>query len=76
MNERIIELRDVAANEFFGIHNRNIELIKKSFPKLKIVARGNKIRIYGDSVVMDEFEKKIEALIKFIIAIINWTTIV
>jgi len=65
LNERIIELKDVAASEFFGPHNRNIELVKKSFPKLKIVARGNKIKIYGDSVVMDEFEKKIEALTKY-----------
>ena len=48
---------DVAASEFFGPNNHNIELVKKSFPKLKIVARGNKIKIYGDSVVMDEFEK-------------------
>ncbi len=65
MNERIIELKDVAASEFFGPNNRNIELIKKSFPKLKIVARGNKIKIYGDSIVMDEFEKKIDELMKF-----------
>ena len=65
MNERIIELMDVAASEFFGPNNHNIELVKKSFPKLKIVARGNKIKIYGDSVVMDDFEKKIEALMKY-----------
>ncbi len=65
MNERIIELKDVAESEFFGPNNRNIELIKKSFPKLKIVARGNKIKIYGDSIVMDEFERKIDALMKF-----------
>jgi len=55
----------VAESEFFGPNNRNIELIKKSFPKLKIVARGNKIKIYGDSIVMDEFEKKIDELMKF-----------
>ena len=65
MNERIIELKDVAASEFFGPNNHNIELVKESFPKLKIVARGNKIKIYGDMVLMDEFEKKIEALTKY-----------
>jgi len=65
LNERIIELKDVAASEFFGPNNRNIELVKKAFPKLKIVARGDKIKIYGDSIVMDEFEKKIDELIKF-----------
>lgn len=65
MNERIIELEDIAPIEFFGTHNRNIELVKKSFPKLKIVARGNKIRIYGESAMMDEFEKKFNSLIAY-----------
>ncbi len=65
MNERIIELDDIAPNEFFGPHNRNIELVKKSFPKLKIVARGNKIRIYGESMMLDEFEKKFNSLVTY-----------
>ncbi|MEL4455458.1 PhoH family protein [Lutimonas vermicola] len=65
MNERIIELEDIAPNEFFGPHNRNIELVKKSFPKLKIVARGNKIRIYGESIMLDEFEKKFNSLVTY-----------
>lgn len=65
MNERIIELEDIAPSEFFGTHNRNIELVKKAFPKLKIVARGNKIRIYGESVMMDEFEKKFNSLVTY-----------
>lgn len=65
MNERIIELEDIAPSEFFGTHNRNIELVKKAFPKLKIVARGNKIRIYGESVMMDEFEKKFNSLMTY-----------
>ena len=65
MNERIIELEDISPGEFFGPHNRNIELIKKSFPKLKIVARGNTIRIYGEAAIMDEFEKRFKALVKY-----------
>lgn len=65
MNERIIELEEIAANDFFGPHNSNIELVKKYFPKLKIVARGNKVKIFGDPLVMDEFEKKFEMLTKY-----------
>jgi phosphate starvation-inducible PhoH-like protein len=65
LNERIIELEDIAPSEFFGPHNRNIELVKKSFPKLKIVARGNKIRIYGESIMLDEFEKKFNSLVSY-----------
>ena len=65
MNERIIELEDIAPSEFFGPHNRNIELVKKSFPKMKIVARGTKIRIYGEAVMLDEFEKKFNSLVTY-----------
>ncbi len=65
MNERIIELEEIAANDFFGPHNSNIELVKKYFPKLKIVARGNKVKIIGDPLIMDEFEKKFEMLTKY-----------
>ncbi len=65
MNERIIELENIAPSEFFGTHNRNIELVKKSFPKLKIVARGNKIKVYGEAIMLDEFEKKFGLLITY-----------
>ncbi len=65
MNERIIELENMAPSEFFGPHNRNIEMVKKSFPKLKIVARGNKVKVYGESLMLDEFEKKFNSLITY-----------
>ncbi len=65
MNERVIELEEIAASEFFGTNNRNIELIKKHFPKLKIVARDNKVRIIGNPLIMDEFEKRFAMLTKY-----------
>ncbi|MGI9530219.1 PhoH family protein [Lutimonas sp.] len=65
MNERIIELENIAPSEFFGPHNRNIEMVKKSFPKLKIVARGTKIKVFGEAVILDEFEKKFDSLVKY-----------
>ncbi len=65
MNERIIELEEINANEFFGTHNINIELVKKYFPKLKIVARDNRIKIFGEPVILDDFEKRFESLTKY-----------
>jgi len=65
LNERIIELEDIAPNDFFGPHNVNIELVKKYFPKVKIVARGSKIKIFGEPVILDEFEKRFELLTKY-----------
>lgn len=65
MNERIIELENMSPSEFFGPHNRNIEMVKKSFPKLKIVPRGNKVRVYGEAIMLDEFEKKFNSLVTY-----------
>lgn len=62
MNELIIELEEIAPKEFFGAQNVNIELLKKYFPKLKIVARGNKIKAYGDVDLLEEFDKRIAML--------------
>jgi phosphate starvation-inducible PhoH-like protein len=55
----------MSPSEFFGPHNRNIEMVKKSFPKLKIVPRGNKVRVYGEAIMLDEFEKKFNSLVTY-----------
>ncbi|HBU77573.1 MAG TPA: phosphate starvation-inducible protein PhoH [Muricauda sp.] len=62
MNELIIELTDISPQEFFGQQNSNIELLKKYFPKLKIVARGNKIKVFGDEELLEEFDKRFDEL--------------
>ena len=62
MNELIIELEEIAPKEFFGAQNDNIELLKKHYPKLKIVARGNKIKAYGDEELLEEFDRRMTML--------------
>ena len=63
MNELIIELSEISPREFFGHQNINIEKLKELFPKLKIVARGNKIKAYGDQEVLEEFDKRLAMLL-------------
>lgn len=63
MNELILELSEISPREFFGQRNANIELLKSYFPKLKIVARGNKIKAYGDEELLEEFDKRMSMLI-------------
>lgn len=63
MNELIIELTEISPREFFGLQNSNIDLLKKYFPKLKIVARGSKIKAYGDEEVLEEFDKRLTMLL-------------
>lgn len=64
MNELIVELTDVSPRDFFGDQSMNIELIKKYFPKLKIVARGNKIKAYGDEEILETFDTKFSILLE------------
>lgn len=62
MNELILELTEISPRDFFGRQNENIDLIKKYFPKLKIVARGSKIKVYGDEQLLDEFNNRFKML--------------
>ncbi len=63
MNELIIELTEISPRDFFGLQNSNIDLLKKYFPKLKIVARGNKIKAYGDEEILEEFDRRLTMLL-------------
>ncbi|MCH8534828.1 MAG: PhoH family protein [Flavobacteriaceae bacterium] len=64
MNELIIELSEISPSDFFGIQNSNLQLIKKYFPQLKIVARGNKIKAFGDEDQLEEFDLRITMLVE------------
>jgi len=64
LNELIIELTEISPREFFGLQNANINLLKKYFPKLKIVARGSKIKAYGDEEVLEEFDTRLTMLLE------------
>jgi len=65
LNELILELKQISANEFFGPQNKTIKLLNGYFPKLKIVARGNKITAYGDKSLLDEFDKRMDMLFSY-----------
>jgi phosphate starvation-inducible PhoH-like protein len=48
MIEKLIYLESVDLVNFLGVKNCNLELIRNSFPKLKIVARGNWLKAIGE----------------------------
>ncbi|MBR9846958.1 MAG: PhoH family protein [Algicola sp.] len=64
MNELILELEEITPKEFFGAQNANIKILKEYFPKLKIVARGNKIKAYGDEDLLEEFDRRMNMLME------------
>lgn len=65
MIEQIIILEHIDPVVFFGINNVNIQLLKTLFPKLRIVARGNAIKVTGNAEDVPLFEEKIRELEKF-----------
>ncbi|MDA0356302.1 MAG: PhoH family protein [Bacteroidetes bacterium] len=64
MNELTIELEEVNPKYFFGTQEANVDLLRRYFPKLKIVARGNKLMAYGDEALLDEFDQRMAELLE------------
>ncbi len=62
MIERHIVLEDTDPVTFYGVNNANMQMLKALFPKLRIVARGNVMKIMGDEEEMCAFEEAVNAL--------------
>jgi phosphate starvation-inducible PhoH-like protein len=64
LNETTITLEGINPIEFWGIDDVNLNLLKKSFPKLRIVVRGEALKAIGDEEMLQNFQKKIQILIE------------
>ena len=65
MIERIYILESVDPVIFYGVNNANMQLIKTLFPKLRIVARGNVMKVIGEEEESELFLKKIREVEKY-----------
>lgn len=64
MIEKHIVLEDIDPVIFYGVNNANFQMIKALYPKLRIIARDNVIKVMGDEEEMCAFEESILALEK------------
>jgi phosphate starvation-inducible PhoH-like protein len=64
LSEVIIPIDTFNPVEFFGVNDSNLEVIRKNFPELKLVARGNEIKVIGDEKNIHIFSEKINRLIQ------------
>ena len=62
MIEKHIVLDDIDLLTFYGVNNCNIQIIKALYPKLRIVARGNVMKVLGDEEEMCSFEENFQKL--------------
>ena len=59
MIEKHIVLEHIDLVTFYGVNNVHLQMIKGLYPKLRIVARGNVIKVMGDEEEMCAFEENI-----------------
>jgi phosphate starvation-inducible PhoH-like protein len=64
LSEVIIPIDTFNPVEFFGVNDSNLEVIRRSFPELKLVARGNEIKVIGDERNIHLFSERINRLIQ------------
>lgn len=62
MIERIVIIDGVDPQTFYGVNNANINLIRNLFPKLRMAARGNVIKVIGEDSETAQFERKIKEI--------------
>ena len=67
MTEKHLILEDIDPVIFYGVNNCHLQMIKSLFPKLRMVARDNVIRLVGDKEEMAKAEKDIEAIRKHVL---------
>ena len=65
MNELIIELENIQPLEFFGTQNETLSILKKYYPQVKIIARGNTIKVFGEEEILQEFDKRMQMVVEY-----------
>lgn len=65
MSEKRIILTEIAPVDLYGVNDSKLELIKKRFPKLKIVARGELIKANGEQEDLNQLEVAINVLTSY-----------
>nr|WP_294794206.1 PhoH family protein [uncultured Mucilaginibacter sp.] len=66
MNELKLSIENINPAVLWGPNNDHFEIIKKQYPKLKIVARGNDVKILGDDAELTLFQEKFKHLLQHV----------
>lgn len=62
MIERTIVIENADPRDIYGSNNKFLNLIKSSFPELKITARGHHLKVNGETSAIEKFEDKLEEI--------------
>ena len=67
MTEKHIIIEDIDPLVFYGVGNGHLQIVKSLFPKVRIVARDNVLRILGDEEEMSRLEESVEHMRRHIV---------
>ena len=67
MIEKHIVLEDIDPIMFYGVGNCHLQMVKSLFPKLRIMARGNVLRVLGDKEEIAKIEEDVESMRKHLL---------
>ena len=67
MTEKHIVLEDIDPVMLYGAGNGHLQVIKSLYPKLRIIARGNVVKVLGDEEQMAQFEENLEVMRKHVL---------
>lgn len=62
MSEQIIQIENISPLDLYGANDNHLETVKSLFPKLKIIARGNYVKLIGDPEEIAFFVKRFDLL--------------
>jgi len=65
VSEKIIIIESLDAVGFYGVHNQHLKTIRKYFPKLQLVARGNELKVIGTYEEIDAFQEKFLQMLNY-----------
>ncbi|MBS3806844.1 MAG: PhoH family protein [Bacteroidales bacterium] len=66
MMEKVIYLEGIEPVNLFGVKNKRLEKLKDHYPKLKIIGRGNELKVQGEEQEVQEFEEKIDLIVEYL----------
>ena len=64
--EKTLEVTGADPQDVYGTNNKYLNTLKSFYPKLKITARGNKIKLNGQTETIEDFERKLELILEFV----------
>ncbi len=64
MSEKVFLIDKVDPVDLYGINDKKLEKLKKHFPTLKLVARGDELKVIGEDLAISSFEIKLNLLVK------------